>query len=579
MAYTRLPMAVWLPTLVSLLLVGHCEAWDYSDNGASWASIGQCGSGGPQSPINLPAFAEVVEADEQKLFLKYPKLDEAFPIYHNGKSIALTLPQLYKGGFGLGKDIKDFLSEDADAYRLWQVNFHTPSEHTLKGERMPLEMQMMHKRVTGGKEETAVVVVLFQSAANTYVDFLDALTLGGVPSKPWEEKMISKPVEFSEVVGGSPFYTYEGSITVPPCERAVKYYVRQEPIPAAMTQLRRFAKVLKETCAPGGNYRVAQHFSGVLQLLASVNVEKDPEATVKPKPSKIEAGQAELADGAGSAATEFHCPSAWIDIEFKNIGRIKVGESEDLIAAKTRYNREKRELQVADGAATGAYRSYTFAKSLYDNSPGLAEKINNKWGLVNAKSVFDGALKNLETLGAKAGEEDTLIKEALERECYKIYGKEQEKKKEYEKKHPPPPITPPKYAEPHVTLPQGIDASPFSAVAEGEGKEGAGLPAKIASNLHQEEVPEAAAITEAKGKKETAEEAEPNPEKILQMSLPIDPTKVGDKATFKSDLLHALAFSADIAPSRLEVKEVHPVAVASVHASMSLAQVNLRGSH
>jgi len=215
MAYAKLPEAIWKHALLVLAFLCEGVAWDYSLNGADWNVLGQCGAGGPQSPINLPATAGLEE--ELKLFLKYPKLGVPFQLYHNGNSIAFTLPESYKGGFGLGADLDGLTagSEDASAYRLWQVSFHSPSEHTLKGERMPLEMQMMHQRVTGGKPETAVVVVLFTNAANAYLDFLDKLTLGGMPKKPWDEKAVPKGMELADVIGGSPFYHYSGSLTAP----------------------------------------------------------------------------------------------------------------------------------------------------------------------------------------------------------------------------------------------------------------------------------------------------------------------------------------------------------------------------
>jgi len=298
MAYTKVYFWDKLSLLVLAACFGHAAAWDYSTNGANWE--GQCARGGPQSPIDLPISAAVDE--EKTVFLKYPKIDTSFQLYHNGHSIALTLPESYKGGFGLGADLDGLNAEGATAYRLWQINFHSPSEHTFQGRKVPLEMQMMHQRVTGGSPETAVVVVGFDNGANTYVDVLDQLMKNGLPQKPWEEKSIAAGIELGDLVGGSPFYHYEGSLTAPPCESSIKYYVRQDPILAANAQLRQFHHVLKKTCGPAGNFRLVHPLSGLLSLMASVDVVKAPGMVAKPKPSAADAAAGAAPPAAAAAA-------------------------------------------------------------------------------------------------------------------------------------------------------------------------------------------------------------------------------------------------------------------------------------
>lgn len=575
--------------LLVLAFAARGAAWDYSLNGANWDGLGQCGSGGQQSPVNLPTVAEV--AEQQKLFLKYPEIDSSFQLYNNGYSIAFTLPESYKGGFGLSAALDDLNSKDAEAFRLWQVNFHSPSEHTLNGERMPLEMQMMHQRVTGGSPETAVVVVFFQHAANSYLDVLDKLMQEGLPKKAWEEKPVASGIKLADIVGGSPFYSYEGSLTVPPCESQVKYYVRQEPIPTAHAQIRRFQKVLEQTCAPKGNYRLVRPLTGKLTLMASVDVIKDPSRTVKPKISKVE-GEAKAAAGEDFVkpmGKAWDCPVSYYDAQSHNIGRIQVGDSPEYIAAKERFNRNKRELQVAEGSEANAYRAYKFQQGLYDTAPGFAEKINTKWALTGALAVYEGAKKSLGALAGSAGAEKEKIGEAIYKECYRIFhqGKEDgvEKGVIVEEPAPAEAAAPAKfnYPEPHVSLPHGLDASPFAdkgedATATEAGDADANL-VRISPNLHQPEMPPSASVEEAQGTKAgNVKNEEPAQEVILSMDLPVAPDALVDKAAFEKDLVNALASSAKMSPSRMEVKELKGHAVAKVHGSLSFAQQTLTGS-
>jgi len=559
---------IWVPLLSLLPATAFSEqgtAWDYKLNGANWGSIGQCGSSAPQSPINLPLDGPV--DDELKLFLKYPKLDTAFTTYNNGYSVAFTLPESYKGGFGLGSELADLDSEDASAYRLWQVNFHSPSEHTINGVRMPLEMQMMHQRVTGGNADTAVVVVLFSNAANTYVDFLDKLMPEGLPEKPWEEKTIMNTIEFSDVVGGSPFYHYDGSLTVPPCESHVKYYVRQEPIPAATPQLRRFQKVLKETCGPKGNFRNVHPIQSPLVLVPSVDVVKAPDKVVNPTPKEIKKKENPAPAGVDVGADGWACPEKFYDEELKHIGRIRVGESPEFVVAKEKYNRAMRELQVADGQVGAAQRNWKLQEGLYKNAPGLVDKINAKWALDGAKAVYEGAKGNvLKYINEKDAEEEA-IWIAIEEECWR----QLEAKEEDEVtlrirtgKVTTKAIAKHQYSEPKVSLPRGLAASPFSSkVGSSEA-----IPAKISPNMNQPDLAPSGLVSEAVLKKEPKIAKKVVPEEIVvRIRLPIATSKIADKAAFEKELGEALAASGDISPDRIEVKDPLPIAIAKVHQS------------
>jgi len=581
MAYTKLSL------LVLAACFGHAAAWDYSANGANWE--GQCARGGPQSPIDLPISAAVDE--EKTVFLKYPKIDTSFQLYHNGHSIALTLPESYKGGFGLGAELDGLNAEGATAYRLWQINFHAPSEHTFQGRKVPLEMQMMHQRVTGGSPETAVVVVGFDNGANTYVDVLDQLMKNGLPQKPWEEKSIAAGIELGDLVGGSPFYHYEGSLTAPPCESSIKYYVRQDPILAANAQLRQFHHVLKKTCGPAGNFRLVHPLSGLLSLMASVDVVKAPGVVAKPKPSAADAAAGAAPPAGEGEDAEHTCSGAFFDKEFKNIGRITVSDTSDMVAAKELFNRQKRELQAAEQGEGNALRSLNAAKAMYANAPGVAEKINLKWGLAGAEAVYSGAVSNLASLSAAKGANYNAIVAAVKAECQRVMSVKEAQRKKDEAAGivppappaPPPPPTKPVYPEPHVKLPVGLSASPFadkgaddvpteSEVGSDEGSSVATL-SRIASNLHCPDVMEGASVTAAEGDTSGKVEDKPPADEVrFKVKLPISVAKMGDKDAFAEGLVKALAAVAHIPASRFEVEEVKKSAVAKVHGSFSLAQ-------
>jgi len=408
-------MIAFVVAALALSQLDAAPAWDYKSNGRDWSGIGQCGNPGQQSPIDLPVSAPTAEEDLM-MFLKYPEFRSSATIYHNGNSIALTMPENFRAGFGLGKGSdtpKDFQSEDADAYRLWQVNFHSPSEHTINGERMPLEMQMMHQQVTGG-EGLAVVVVLFSAQPNAYGALLDAIIGKGLPRKPWEEAFRKPSFAFAPVVGGSDFYSYEGSLTVPPCERRVKYFVRKETIPAAHAQLEQFSKVLQETCAPNGNYRTTQALSNPVSLVGTVDLITAPDKKVRPRKANLPEEKAALA---ASMAAHSGCAPEELEKQHKNKHRFTVADSEEVTEAKAKFRRAEMNWEAAQRNSHNTNRSLHETQKLYDASTGVVDKINIKWKIFATEQQLKAAETNVELANVVYDKEEKARDVVILKDC------------------------------------------------------------------------------------------------------------------------------------------------------------------
>jgi carbonic anhydrase len=575
------------------LLYPSSAAWDYTNNGADWTSLGQCGSGKDQSPIDVPN--SISKTGNSTLFLKYPEFKSTIQLYNNGYSLAFTLPETYKGGFGLGKDATDFEKDGASAYRLWQVSFHAPSEHSIEGKKMPLEMQLMHQRVTGGGPETAVIVLFFADAANTYNDFLDAFVTK-LPGGTWAEETVKPPpgVPFASIIGGSPFYHYKGSLTVPPCETGVKYFLRQTPLHAANAQLTKFTDALLKTCPPKGNFRIMQTVSDNIVLVPSVDLVQSPETTVKPKtvaaskahvdPTSGNLPSPDVKEGGGCSHDEY-------DYYYKEISRIAVGDPPYLIEAKENYLRAMRNHQAAGATYTDAARHSQMKDELYDTAPGYVEKISAKWGKMNADVLEDQAQAKMDTLKDSLTGPFHELLDAFNRFCDEnraaranasangtsVVGTHMASFA---------PLTPPdpsdskpkfQYPKPHVALPTGLGASPFvdGSPSGATGSSVSGV--KIAPNLHQADVPPSAISQEANPQTNKVETVQPRSGKVLEITLPISSQNIGDEATFKQNLLDALAKTAQVPPTDLKVTGIQDGNVASVQGTLStLLQRNLK---
>lgn len=129
------------------------------------------------------------------------------------------------------------------AYNMLQFHVHTPSEHTLDGQRFPMEIHFVHK---DGHGELAVVGVLVrEGVANAALQpLVDELG-------PYKRTSAGSKVDPSRLLPPSRgSYRYHGSLTTPPCSEIVEWVVMDTPIQASAQQIAAFAKAHPNNARP-----------------------------------------------------------------------------------------------------------------------------------------------------------------------------------------------------------------------------------------------------------------------------------------------------------------------------------------
>lgn len=127
-----------------------------------------------------------------------------------------------------------------------RVQFHTPSEHTMNGQRYPAEIQIVYKPDFGDNKWTLVTSILIEEGYNknallSSIGF-DMLNL---PREEGDKMYLSDTVDLTEGLKtplGGGFAGYEGTLTSPPCTQDVLWFIAEHPIEASATQIGNLAR-------------------------------------------------------------------------------------------------------------------------------------------------------------------------------------------------------------------------------------------------------------------------------------------------------------------------------------------------
>ena len=231
------PGGQWGPTalLPALLLVAgtpvaladeHPAHWSYSgETGPEhWASedpaFAACG-GKHQSPIDI----------EQAASEALPAIEFAYrpiplTVTDTGHSFQVNVPA------GSGS-----ITVGGDHYDLVQFHFHRPSEERIHGKRDSMVAHLVHKNATG--DLAVVAVLIHQGGTNAFLKPV----FDNFPPKGKPEQSVSGATlnveEFLPQERG--YYTFDGSLTTPPCSEHVRWFVLKSAVEASPEQVRQFA--------------------------------------------------------------------------------------------------------------------------------------------------------------------------------------------------------------------------------------------------------------------------------------------------------------------------------------------------
>jgi carbonic anhydrase len=235
------------------------QKWDYSNKGSDWECT--CKDGISQSPINLPSKQASFPSTLAPMF-SYERVDikpnkgsidgfiegsKNIKIRYEKNAIRIFHPNMGK-----------IVNIDGSVYNAEEIVFHTPSEHTIDGKQFELEMQVIHYGQSKGAISNQIVLsVLFKNSPGKFNKFLDKIDFFNLPNPKDPEIEMEHdffiPSVFidsdeEDIIGMEPFsfYTYEGSLSFPPCTERTTYFVAADPVPLSNTVIQFFKEALSK---------------------------------------------------------------------------------------------------------------------------------------------------------------------------------------------------------------------------------------------------------------------------------------------------------------------------------------------
>lgn len=226
-----------LPTRNSDVREAHSSshAWTYEDHTGPthWGDLkpefATCKTGHRQSPIDIRG---ATRAASPALEFHY----DASPltIIDTGHSIQIN----YAPG--------SFIVIDGVRYDLRQFHFHHPSEELVNGKQYDMVAHLVHANSEG---RLAVVAVLFSKGKTNPV--IDTLWQHFPAEKETEQKITGVTVNVADLLPKSTgYYSFEGSLTTPPCSEQVSWFVLKHPVDMSDEQLTTFGKLYPHNVRP-----------------------------------------------------------------------------------------------------------------------------------------------------------------------------------------------------------------------------------------------------------------------------------------------------------------------------------------
>lgn len=257
---------LFLLSIASILFFNVATSFAAPATGAKWSYHGEtgpqnwgkldeqytlCANGKTQSPINITN-ATLTNHNILKISYAITAAQAAYDadstlnihgketIINDGHTLQINMPK---------NTSNEYITVNNNRYQLIQLHFHTPSENLINGKSFPIEIHFVHQDEDGN---LAVVGVMIKQGK--YNRALEEL-IDELPKSKQALKVSNKLlIDVNNLLPQDKlYYSFNGSLTTPPCSEEVKWFVFATPLEASKLQINQL-----KTLLPADNARPTQ---------------------------------------------------------------------------------------------------------------------------------------------------------------------------------------------------------------------------------------------------------------------------------------------------------------------------------
>ena len=211
--------------------------WDYEGKrGAlAWGRLDPafraCSQGREQSPIDIRG-AHLNKALQP---IDFHYIAGPVTLEHNGHTIVVHV------------DPGSYIVAGGVRYELVQFHFHHPAEEAVKGKLSDMDIHLVHKSADG----KLAVVALRLSEDTGNPNAVLATLWQHLPRTAGTSEKVAEMVNPGGLLPADRgYWTYEGSLSTPPCTEGVRWFVFEQELSISRDQLRDFANLFRVNTRP-----------------------------------------------------------------------------------------------------------------------------------------------------------------------------------------------------------------------------------------------------------------------------------------------------------------------------------------
>jgi len=192
-----------------------------------------CLTGKNQTPIDFNTKKILTRMKNSNLEVKYaPTLTGVLSWYHHTWKMKLDKNNGNHVMF-FNKEKNKFIK-----YTLLQFHMHIPSEHTFDGEEVDAEYHFVHKTDEPVQKNLLVLGIMAKKVSS--VPRGTENVFGGLVLN---KKSTIK--DFDKLFKGKQFYHYDGSLTTPPCNESVNWFILKDVKPILEKQIEEMTSIME----------------------------------------------------------------------------------------------------------------------------------------------------------------------------------------------------------------------------------------------------------------------------------------------------------------------------------------------